>query len=161
MESILSIFNPKSLLLLWKGIYFLSKTLTLNAPGTTEMVFVFHLVVHAEILNFISQNNNIGFAYLAKVVSNPSLSQHWLHLFKNFFLIKAGIIRFWMLILFPAGKCDLSVKYLSKKSSCGDLCMVTEVTQMMIFVSCLCEMFRHRGCLQGVCLWVRRRTHPS
>lgn len=38
------------------------------------MVFVFHLVVHAEILNFISQNNNIGFVYMAKVMSNPSLS---------------------------------------------------------------------------------------
>lgn len=54
------------------GLHFLSKTLNLNASGPTEMVFVFHLVVHAEIL--ISQNNNIGFVYMAKVMSNPSLS---------------------------------------------------------------------------------------
>lgn len=65
-------------------MHFLYEALTLNAPGPTEMVFVFHLVVPAEILNVISQNNNTGFGYLAKVASNPSLFQNWLQLFGYF-----------------------------------------------------------------------------
>lgn len=109
MESILSVLNPKSLLLLWKGIHCLSKTLTLNAPGPAEMLFVFHLVVHAEILTFISQNNNIGLVCLANVLSNSSLST--LAAFVQiFFSLKAGIIRFQLLILFPTDKCNLTVK---------------------------------------------------
>lgn len=65
-------------------MHFLYEALTLNAPGATEMVFVFHLVVPAGILNVISQNNNIGFVHLAEVVSNPFLFHNWLQLFGYF-----------------------------------------------------------------------------
>lgn len=65
-------------------MHFLYEALTLNAPGARQMVFVFHLVVPAEILSVISQNNNIGFVFRAEVVSNPFLFQNWLQLFGYF-----------------------------------------------------------------------------